>query len=166
MNKKQKLVIKCLSIILIAIIAAIIWASGREKEPQVNEFVPPEFEQQAVAGVPEGLEESLNYQTFAVEDKMTFGMSGNLTLTENNTVDIYFTSDTGNSFWSKVRLLDEEGNILGESGLIKAGEYVKTIEITNPPAESKSVIAKILTYEEETYYSEGSATAKVVLNVK
>lgn len=166
MNKKQKMVIMCLSAVLIAIIAALIWASGREKEPKVNEFVAPEFEQQAVAGIPEELEESLNYQTFSVEDKMTFGMCGNLTLSEDGTVDIYFTSDASNTFWSKVKLLDEEGNILGESGLIKAGEYVKTVEITNPPAESIPVIAKILTYEEETYYSEGSATAQIVLNVK
>ena len=97
---------------------------------------------------------------------MTIGLCGNLTVKDDNTVDIYFTSDIGNQFWAKIKLFDEAGNLLGESGLIKAGEYVQSVKLTNPPETSETVIAKILTYEEDTYYSKGSVTAQLMLNVE
>ena len=166
MNKTQKLVITCFAAIFIVLLIVIGCVAGKQSEPEVSDFVPPSFEQTAVVGTPTDVDPSLNYQTFSVEDKMTVGMCGNLTLEEDNTVDIYFTSDATNPFWAKVRLLDEDGNILGESGLIRAGEYVPSVTLTNPPKKSAMVIAKILTYEEDTYYSQGSVTAQVMLNVE
>ena len=166
MNKNQKLIITGLATIFIVLIIVIGCVASKQSEPEVSDFVAPTFEQTAVVGTPIEVDSSLNYQTFSVEDKMVIGMCGNLTLEEDNTVDIYFTSDATNPFWAKVRLLDEDGNILGESGLIRAGEYVPSVTLTNPPRKSAMVIAKILTYEEETYYSKGSVTAQVMLNVE
>ena len=166
MSKIQKIVITSLATILVILIASILILAGKKKEPIVGDFEAPAFDPQATVGVPENLDESLNFQMFSVEDKMRVGMCGNLTLKEDSTVDIYFTSDASNTFWAKVRLLDADGNVLGESGLIKAGEYVKVVHIDNPPKASTSVIAKILTYEENTYYSKGSVAAQVIMNVE
>lgn len=166
MNKNQKFIIACMAVVLAVMLVVLGVLINRQTEPEVTDFVAPTFEQTAMTGVPEDVDAGLNYQTFSVEDQMIFGMCGNLTLSDDNTVDVYFTSDASNSFWSKIRLLDEKGNVLGESGLIRAGEYVQSVTITNPPKESCTVIAKILTYEEETYYSKGSVTAQIILNIE
>ena len=46
-----------------------------------------------------------------------------------------------------------------------SGEYVEHIALTAAP-ESSRAIAKILTYEPETWYSMGSATAEIMLQIK
>lgn len=166
MNTNQKIVITCLAAILVVLIIVIACFAGTKKEPQVNDFVAPAVEQTAVVGVPTNVDAALNYQSFSVEDKMTIGLCGNLMFKEDNTVDVYFTSDASNTFLTKMKLLDEAGNVLGESGLISPGEYVQSIVLINPPKSSTTVVAKILTYEEETYYSQGSVTVQVMLNVE
>ncbi len=166
MNKNQKLVIVCMVAIFAVLIIAIGLLSGRQREPEVAEFVPPSFEQTAVVGIPENLDPALNYQSFTVEEKLFVGMCGNLVLKEDNTVDIYFTLDSKNTCLAKVKLLDEKGNVLGESGLLRSGQYVPMVELSDPPKNSCPIIAKILTYEEDTYYSEGTVSAQLVLNVE
>lgn len=166
MNKKQKIVIAGLAVILVGLIIAIGCLSNRQIEPIVNDFVAPEFDGGAVSGIPSGVEKDLDYRTFSVEEKIHIGMCGNLKLKDDNTVDIYFTSDSRNTFWSKIKLMDGDGNLLGESGLIKPGEYVQTVMLTNPPKKSMSIAAKVLTYEENTYYSKGSVPVQMYLNVE
>lgn len=166
MNKAQKIVLISLSAILLVMISLIVVLKGRQGTPIVGDFVAPQFEQTAVVGVPTDIDPSLNFQDMKVEDKINVGMCGNLTLKDDGTVDVYFTSYSENAFWAKVKMYDADGNLLGESGLIKAGEYVKSIKLTNPPEESTAIITKVLTYEEETYYSKGSVSAQMMLNVK
>jgi len=74
---------------------------------------------------------------------------------EGDTSEVYFTNDDGNKVWLKLRILDENDNILGETGLLKPNEYVKSITLDPPPEPGDSLNLKIMAYEPETYFSAG-----------
>ena len=60
--------------------------------------------------------------------------------------------------WLKLRVLDEGGGVLGESGLVRPGEYVKDVTLAEKLPAGTKIKLKIMGYEPETYRSAGSAT--------
>ena len=72
--------------------------------------------------------------------------------------DVYFTNSSEQEVWLKLRVLDEDGNIIGETGLIKPGEYVKSVSIDKDISDGSTIKLKIMAYEPETYYSAGAVT--------
>ena len=75
-----------------------------------------------------------------------------------NSADVYLTNDEGNKVWLKLRILDEEDNILAETGLLKPNEYVKTVTFDKIPKSGANIKLKIMAYEPDTYYSAGAVT--------
>lgn len=72
--------------------------------------------------------------------------------------DVYFTNSSEQEVWLKLRVLDEDGSIIGETGLIKPGEYVKSVLIDKDVSDGSSIKLKIMAYEPQTYYSAGAVT--------
>ena len=91
--------------------------------------------------------------------------AGNLTA-ENGKTDIWLTNPAENNIWLKVRLLDENENVLGESDLIRPGEYVQSIALDNTPQDTISVTLKIMAYEPSTYRSAGAIALNTELKAK
>ena len=79
---------------------------------------------------------------------------------DSNKATVYFTNAEGNNVYLKLRVLDENDNILGETGLLKPGEYVKDVELIRALSAGTGIRLKIMRYAPDTYLSEGS----VVLN--
>ena len=128
--------------------------------PKTPEFVPPDFDAAAVQGTPE-VAEDMGYTELYKE-----GMAYRVSVCGVPTVDrqdltVYFTNTEGNEKNLKLRVLDTEGNILGETGLIKPGEYVKNVTLSKTLDAGEKIKLKIMGYEPETYESAGS----VYLNV-
>ena len=71
---------------------------------------------------------------------------------------MYFTNDDGNEVWLKLRILDEEDNILAETGLLKPNQYVRTVTFDTVPENRANIKLKIMAYEPDTYYSAGAVT--------
>ena len=82
---------------------------------------------------------------------------------EGNNAAIYLTNPAENKVWLKLRVLDESNNILGETGLIRPGEYVKDVELTENLTAGTKIKLKIMGYEPETYFSAGSATLNTAI---
>lgn len=120
-------------------------------------FTPPPFDNDAVYAVPEvpdGLEHS-----FIGGDGLHFTawVCGEIVL-DGDKADIYFTNPDTNDLWMKLRILDENNDILGETGLIRPGEYVKSITFATLPDIGATVQLKLMTYEPETYMSLGAVS--------
>jgi len=162
MERKEKSVLVLMAIFFIGLISIYFFLSGQNNREEG--FIPPEFEKNIEAGIPDHIDESLDYRELKVSEELTISLCGNLAVNQDY-VDIYFTSNKENKVLSKIKLLDEDGTLIGESGLIKPDEYLKSIQLIETPKESKNVIAKILTYEPDTYYSEGTVNVKLYLNV-
>ena len=162
MERKEKSVLVLMAIFLIGLISIYILLSGQNNREE--SFIPPEFEKHIEAGIPNHIDESLDYRELNISEELTISLCGNLAV-NHDYVDIYFTSSKENKVLSKIKLLDEDGTLIGESGLIKPDEYMKSIQLIETPKKSKNVIAKILTYEPDTYYSEGTINVKLYLDV-
>ena len=141
-------IVVCLTSIVVMLIALNV------EKKSVGDFVPPEFDSSAQAGtpiVPDGLGwKELNAQAFSV------GICGKFVVTDDS-ADVWFYNSAENEVWMKLRVLDESGNILGETGLIKPNEYVQSVILTTIPTDGTAVILKFMTYEPDTYYSAGAA---------
>lgn len=160
-NQKSLTAIYILAAATVVCVAVMVAVLCIPNEPIYGEFVPPAFDSAAVFGtpvVPQGLGYSSPYQ-----DGMAyrFSICGNI-ITDDNNATVYLTNDANNEVYIKLRILDDRGEILGETGLIKPGEYVKNVELSRVVETGTEIKLKIMGYEPETYNSTGS----VVLNTK
>ncbi len=116
-------------------------------------ITPPAFDSTAVMGTPD-VPENLGYSPLEVEQGYKAYVCGELLATGSN-VDVYFTSPKTNEVWLLLRVTDETGAVLGETGLICPGEYVKTLTLNTMPDKEIRVKLKIIAYLPETYTSMG-----------
>ena len=151
MKKKNTPLIIAAAICVLSLIVMVVALIG-QKQPQVaGEFTPPPFDPAAESGtpvVPEGLGYSeLDCQAYKVSLCGKLGADGT----------VFLTNPKENAVWLKLRVLDEKGNILGETGLIRPGEYVRTLTLNGKVKPGTPVTLKIMAYEPETYHSAGAA---------
>ena len=118
-------------------------------------FTPPPFDSAAETGTP-AVPEGLGYRTLDA-DAFRVAVCGEI-LAEGTNAVVYLTNPTDNDAWLKVRILSEKGEILGESGLIRPGEYVRNIRMEPMPVPGTPIVLKIMAYEPETYHSRGAVT--------
>ncbi|MFA5561432.1 MAG: hypothetical protein WDA00_02175 [Eubacteriales bacterium] len=148
-------VICCLSVAMM--IYALITATHE------TPFSPPEFDRTALVGTPE-VPQALGYSRLQVEQGFQAYVCGNL-LADGRQVDVYFTSPETNTVWLLLRLLDEQGRVLGETGIIRPGEYVKAVTLHAAPDGEQNLQLKIVAYQPETYVSMGTVGLHTTLKI-
>ena len=161
MNVTIKKALLPVSIVLCAVsVVVMIFALTTENN---NEFTPPAFDSTAVQGTPE-VSESLGWLPVEAAGIFTASLCGKITAI-GNTAEVYFTSTQTNTVWIKLRVLDNHGDTVGETGLIRPGEYVKSVTLTSVPADGSDIKLKIMAYEPETYFSAGSASLNTTIKI-
>ena len=119
------------------------------------EFTPPPFDAAARPGTPI-VPDNLGWQLLDAQ-AYKVGVCGAI-IPQENGADVWLTNPESNAVWLKVRILDEKGNILGETGIVKPGEYVRSVTLDTVPKTGKPIVLKIMAYQPETYYSEGAVS--------
>lgn len=145
-----------LSVTVMAV--TVIKTSNNEKS-----FVPPVFDPDVIKGIPD-VPEELGYSSLEVEEGFKVYVCGNLTATDVS-VDVYFTSPESNTVWLLLRITDEKGTILGETGVVRPGEYVKALKLNEKAEGEGNVKLKIIAYSPETYTSMGTVTLNTNLKI-
>lgn len=129
-----------------------------------REFTPPPFAENASQGIPMVPEElgwftprgeGLDYQISVCGEAVV----------RAGKADIYFTNYDTNQVWLMVRIIDDEGEVLAQSGILKPGEYIQTIEFDKIPKNGQKIFYKVMAYEPETYYSAGSFTLETYAKI-
>lgn len=159
-TKQDKLAALLGCLFAAAFLIMVAALAGPQKAEQ-RAFVPPAFEKHAQGGtphVPEGLGYSAPFQEGMA---YRFAVCGNVTM-EGNQALVYLTNPAENEAWIKLRIFDKSGNMLGETGLLKPGQYVQYVELNTALLPGTPVRLKIMGYEPEIYTSAGS----VVLNTQ
>ena len=148
MGKNWKITV--LSALCILSLAVMVLALCRG--PQKAEFIQPPFEPETHAGTPE-VPEGCGYQELDVQ-AFRVALCGKVCVRDCG-AEVWFTNPGSNPVWLKLRVLDESGQILGETGLLRPGEYVQYVALkkTEPGAP---VTLKVMAYEPETFHSAGS----------
>ena len=161
MSKKEIIILAMVGVLMVAAIVGIIVAKkNNQQQIIVNDFVAPPFDAAAQTGTPTDVPERGAYGALALREDAVVRMCANV-FTEGNAALLYLTSENENVGWIRVKLLDANGNLVGESGLIRPGEYVRAVQLKQPVSEGTMLAVKILVYEPETYLSIGSAGAQV-----
>lgn len=172
MEKYEKIILAVMGAVLLALIVALIVVlpgrSGSQSSGnnEKEEFKAPAFDATAIAGVPDIDAEALNYNAMKLNDDISVSACANLKVHDGNMIDPYFTSSAENNIWARLIIYDAKGTEMGSTGVIKPGEYVKSVKVKNIPSETGLIVYKIVTYEPETYYSVGTATAQVLLEIE
>lgn len=160
-NKKKKpdYVILILCVILaVSAVGLIVVLCLPEKK---GEFVAPAFEEAAKTGIPV-VDEKYGY-TELYREGMAYRVSVcGIPAADGNALTVYFTNAEENDCYLKLRVLDENDKILGETGLLRPNEYVETVTLTKKIASGTPLKLKVMSYQPETYESVGS----VLLSVK
>ncbi len=139
-------------------VALIIFKPTPQPQP---EFVPPEFDQAAVVGTLEETDELKNLGWSKLyREGMTYTvyLCGGLLVNEQNQADVWFYNEPENESYLKLRVIDEQGNVVAETGLIKPGEYLQTIQFSRAVKDDEPLSIKVMGYEPETYLSSGAIT--------
>lgn len=123
-------------------------------------FTPPPFDSTAQTGIPADIPgyEQLDVPAFQV---------GFLSrpYTEGNQLLVYFSNSPENTCYLRLRILDADGNMLGQSGLIRPGEFLQSVTLDILPATDPAIILKVMAYEPETYHSAGAVTFHTTLQI-
>lgn len=157
----HKRIIAIATVLLAAVSAAAIYVTSWS--PGQSGFTPPPFEENAVAGTPGDLDKALHYDALTVSDGFSVSLCASPTVDDNGQALLYFTSGENNAFFVRLLVLSEKGRQLGATGLLRAGEYVAFVRLAPPPKDGETLTLKILSYEPDTYYSMGSASARVAI---
>ena len=150
-GENKMLVVSAVLCLLALVVMTVALVFGR---PRIQaDFVPPPVDEHAVFGLPE-VPENLSW---AELDARVFRVTVcGMVAASDGAADIWMTSPAENDVWLKLRVLDQDGSILGETGLIMPGQYVRAVVLNEVPAAGTPVCLKIMAYEPETYYSAGS----------
>ncbi|MBQ4137669.1 MAG: hypothetical protein IJD67_06115 [Clostridia bacterium] len=144
--------------ILIVLAVSLVGCRDEDEEQQ---FVPPEFDKKAVTGTPDVAEGEKGYSLIDAGGVYKVGVCGEIKLVNGN-ADVWFTNDAGNDVWLKLRIQDKNtGEILGQTGLIKPGEYVKSINFSKSLSAGTDIVLRVMSYEPDTYYSKGEITLNI-----
>ena len=162
-NQAKKWAVPVLAAVCLLCLAMMAAALVYTQSPAQEEFIPPPFEESAVSGIPDVPEElgwqELDAQAFQV------GVCGAVVL-EGSQADVWLTNPESNTVWLKLRIMDENGTVLGETGLIRPGEYVQSVTFDTVPASGATISMKVMAYEPETYHSAGAVTLNTVVQVE
>lgn len=156
---KQKKTLIILSIVCLLCIAGMILALTLGKREKVV-FTPPPFEESAQTGAPEVSEDSygqLELQTYSVM------LCGNPELMKKG-LQLWLTNPESNHAWIKVRVFDTEETLLGESGLLRPGEYLQYVALQQRLEPGEDVILVVMGYEPDTYHSIGNAKLQISIS--
>lgn len=134
------------------------------KEAVRGEFTPPAFAANAEQGVPT-VSDDLGWYTPQAQG-LSFKVSVCAeVIVKDGKADIYFTNYEENDVWLMARIVNESGTVLAESGIIKQGEYLQTIEFDKLPKNGQTLYYKVMAYEPNTYYSAGTITLEAVAQI-
>ena len=140
----------CTIMLLVMVIS--LQYSGKQTK---GAFTPPPFAENTVQGTP-NVPDNLGWGEL---DAQVYKVSlcGVFQPIEN-VADIWLTNPVSNTVWMKLRVLDVEGNILGETGLVQPGEYLQSIRLDSVPPSGTAIQLKIMAYEPNTYHSAGAVS--------
>lgn len=163
MNKQEKNIIFAMMVVFALLLGALVVVPAAVGNRTVTgEFVAPDFDPAAVSGIPQITEAERQFSWLQMGEHIRLALCGSPLVTDGG-VELYVTSDSTNTAWLLVKVFDQSGDELGRSGLIRPGEYVQTVALDASAVPGTVVTVKILSYEPETYYSLGSASAQLLL---
>ena len=165
MDKNQKIIIISLIILFLVFFAGVIVLFFyKDKIIKKSEFIVPNFESSSIEGKPEDVDDSLSYQEIHIKDDYVVSICAT-PKEENRKLILYFTSSEKNASLLKIKIYDTNNNLIGESGLLNPNSYVRAVLLNRNLMENEGICVKVMSYEKDTYYSNGSFKLNLFVKV-
>lgn len=140
-------------------VAAAVWAY-HYFQPAV--LTHPDFEAAAVSGAPQ-VDERYGYSTLQVDEEYSILLCG-VPANDGQTVDFYLTNPEDNGVWFRAEVLNEGGDVIGSTGVLRQGEHLPSLTLTEPLSERETpVTLRIVAYEPNTWQSRGNVNLNLTL---
>ena len=140
--------------LLLFMIVLIVFFSNSIAEKKT--FIKPDFEGNVVEGIPDI--DDFNKKVVPVKDGYNFYVNP-IPVIKDGKLLVNFTSIESNEILLKLRIKDYNGNIVGETGILKAGQYVKYINVDGI-SKGKEISYVVMGYEKDSYLSAGTVVLK------
>ena len=151
MKKDKLLIILCSILVVFIVIICFLLISINYK----GKFKKPSFDKNMIE-----IPEELDYEDSVLKilEGYSIYISPNPKLLDNDYLKIDLVSIEENTIFIKVRILDENDNIIGETDLLKPGSYLEKIKLNKKIKVNDQIKYKIMGYDKDTYMSAGSVT--------
>lgn len=141
---------------LLIIAAGIAAAAGAYRYFQPAVLTHPDFETAALAGEPQVDEQRYGYSTLEVNTEYSIMLCG-VPANDGQNIYFYLTNPTENGVWFRAEFLNEAGDVLASTGVLKQGEYLPYITLDQPLTERETVMTvRVVAYEPHTWQSQGN----------
>ena len=123
------------------------------------DFVPPPHEDGAILGIPTP-EERYHYADGPTSDAFAIKFA-TAPILDDGAIVIYLTNPAENRALLRFRICCGE-ELIAESGYLRPGEYLRALDAPN--ATAGQIRVKVMSYEEDTWYSLGAYTIALPLS--
>ena len=155
-SKRRRIIIPiivAISLISVGLIAYIL----------ITRYTPPRHDTDALTGIPQ-VEQSYMYGSVNTEFGYVVQMASNLYQQQDGDVNIYFTNPISNSVLLRCEIIDKDsGKTLYNTGYIKPGEYIESVNNSRVDNKQYDVIVKVYAYTDESFTSEGTTELSLKL---
>lgn len=158
--RRRRIKLAALYLLIIAFgVAAAVWAY-HYFQPAV--LTHPDFDAAAVSGVPQ-VDERYGYSTLQVDEKYRILLCG-VPANDGQTVDFFLTNPADNGVWFRAEVLNENGDVIGSTGVLRQGEYLSSITMAEPLTERETAVTlRIVAYEPDSWQSRGNVNLNLTL---
>lgn len=159
-RRKKKIGIITSLILILCILLGYIYLRYAEG---YRTFHAPEHEKTAAEGTPGG-DHVRHYENLPVKEGYMIGIDTSPHLHDGK---LYLNAANceGNTVWLLVRVYHED-ELIAETGIFYPGEYVADVSCSKKLASNDKILIKILSYEPDTYHSEGVAQISAAVTVE
>lgn len=155
-------------IIIVLFVASVVFAIHAHISATSNRIVEiPPFESSVEKGEPD-VDPSLEYaQVNGDGMPYTFHVCGVFTVDNDlHKATVYFANDEDNDVLLKLEAYDDAGSLVGETGVVKPGEYVESVSLDTVFDDGDNVELRVVGYEPDTYYSAGNVTLHTIVSAE
>ena len=157
-RRRTRLVLLHLCIIALGVVLAV-WAY---RHFQPVPFTHPGFDPAAVAGEPQ-VDERYGYSTLQVDEEYAVRLCG-VPANDGQNVSLFLTNPAENGVWFRAEVLDEDGEVLASTGVLRQGEYLPSVALSRPLTQRETpVTVRIVAYEPDTWRSRGNVNLNLTL---
>lgn len=151
MKGNKLLIVLCTILVIFIGIIVFLLFSIKDKET----FKKPKFDKN-VSEIPE----KLDYEKSVLNILSGYSVyiSPSPVVLENDYLKVDMISLEDNTIFIKLRILDEKDNIIGETGILRPGDYLEKVKVNKKLKKNDQIKYKIMGYEKDSYMSAGSVT--------
>ena len=147
------------AVLAVLIVASAVAAYFLFKPAQLGH---PDFDPAAVSGEP-AVDERYGYSTLQVDEEYRVMLCG-VPANDGQTVEWNLTNPADNGVWFRAEVLDEGGETLASTGVLRQGEYLPSVTLSRPLTDRETpVTVRIVAYEPDTWQSRGNVNLNLTV---